>query len=349
MILPSTILIADISGFTNFISTTSLEHSSHIINELLELIIESNTLDLTVSEVEGDAILFYKIGEAVPCDDLSNQCLSMFERFHERLKMIERDTICQCGTCQNASELGLKFVSHFGALKEISVANFKKASGLDMIVCHRLLKNDVPANEYIMISEAYRKELDQGLGCNLPWVASTQSYPDIGDVEVHWAHLNEIKGRIPDPPAKPRVVVPISEDSVSLEIDAPLFKVYGTIIDVDKKADWVVGLDDLENHTPTARVDQRHTCYFQGMGIDFQLLRGEITMDGAVYSETADFRGMPFKHQQTYTLSNTDDGGTSVRFDVNWGDEPVPPDDMKQMYVGGCAASFEVLKTMLEA
>jgi len=26
----------------------------------------------------------------------------------------------------------------------------------------------------------------------------------------------------------------------------------------------------------------------------------------------------------------------------------VIPDDMKQMYVGGCAASFEVLKAMLE-
>ena len=160
MIHPSTIMIANMTGYTDFISTTELEHSSHIVNELLELIVEADELELTVSEIEGDAVLFYKTGDAIPCEALVQQCLAMFHSFHRKLKIIERDSVCQCGVCQNASNLGLKFVAHFGPLKEISVANFKKASGLDMIVAHRLLKNDIAAEEYVLVTDPYLTQLD---------------------------------------------------------------------------------------------------------------------------------------------------------------------------------------------
>jgi uncharacterized protein YndB with AHSA1/START domain len=349
MIHTSTILIADISGFTDFISSTALAHSSHITNELLTLIVESNTLGLTVSEIEGDAVLFYKIGEAIPCSELVEQCISMFEKFHEHLKVIDRDAICKCGTCQGTSNLGLKFVAHFGEITEINIASFTKASGLDMIISHRLLKNEIAEDEYVLVSEAYRKELNWGLGCDLAWVSVAQKYDDIGVIDVHHACLDEVRQRIPDPPGRPKVVIPIGDDKVAFEVDAPLFKVYASLIDVDKKAEWVVGLDSIENHTPIPRVEQRHTCFFQGMGIDFELLKGEITSGAAVYSERADFRGMPFEHQQTYTLTRTDQGKTAVRFEVKWGDDPSPPDEMREQFMGGIAASFEVFKTMLEA
>jgi len=97
MTSPATILIADISGYTHFVSNTALEHSSHIVNELLEIIVEGNELGLTVSEIEGDAVLFYLKGDAIPCDDLVRQCVTTFEAFHTHLKTIDRDAVCQCG------------------------------------------------------------------------------------------------------------------------------------------------------------------------------------------------------------------------------------------------------------
>jgi len=48
--------IPDISGYTKFINETEINHSTHIITELLEIIISSNILDLKVSEIEGDAV-----------------------------------------------------------------------------------------------------------------------------------------------------------------------------------------------------------------------------------------------------------------------------------------------------
>ena len=59
------LFIPDISGFTRFVNGTEIEHSRMIIQELLEGLINSNLMELEISEIEGDAILFYKYGQ--PC------------------------------------------------------------------------------------------------------------------------------------------------------------------------------------------------------------------------------------------------------------------------------------------
>ena len=59
--LQGTIYIPDISGYTNFVGKTAISHSKHIIKELLELIIKSNTVGLQTSSIEGDAVLFIKL------------------------------------------------------------------------------------------------------------------------------------------------------------------------------------------------------------------------------------------------------------------------------------------------
>jgi len=50
------IFIPDISGFTKFVNETEISHSQHIIQELLETIVNSNTLGLSLSEIEGGAV-----------------------------------------------------------------------------------------------------------------------------------------------------------------------------------------------------------------------------------------------------------------------------------------------------
>jgi hypothetical protein len=93
----ATILIPDISGFTDFTSATEIDHSSHIIAELLELIVASNGTGFTLAEIEGDAVLFYRKGVPLSRAQLVDQCLRIFSNFHQRLMVIERDTVCQCG------------------------------------------------------------------------------------------------------------------------------------------------------------------------------------------------------------------------------------------------------------
>ena len=56
----SLLFIPDISGFTHFVQNTEIEHSQHVISELLETLINANTQNLQLAEIEGDALFFYK-------------------------------------------------------------------------------------------------------------------------------------------------------------------------------------------------------------------------------------------------------------------------------------------------
>lgn len=84
------LFIPDISGFTRFVSESEINHSRIIIQELLELLINANQIGLEVSEVEGDAILFYKFGEPPQLKELYKQVEKMFCLFHKSLMAYDR-------------------------------------------------------------------------------------------------------------------------------------------------------------------------------------------------------------------------------------------------------------------
>src|SRR5688572_7288268 len=93
------IFIPDISGFTKFVTYTEVSHAQHIIQELLEILIDSNKINLELSEIEGDAILFYRFGKPPRVEEMTQQVKEMFSRFHMHLKKYERNRICNCGAC----------------------------------------------------------------------------------------------------------------------------------------------------------------------------------------------------------------------------------------------------------
>ncbi|MBX2872940.1 MAG: DUF2652 domain-containing protein, partial [Saprospiraceae bacterium] len=231
------ILIPDISGFTEFLSQTEIEHSTHIINELLEIIIEKNQLDFFLSEIEGDAVLFYRKGESPSTEALIEQCLCMFKAFHYQLQVIARDTVCKCGACQMTHNLNLKFIVHAGELFEYKINRFVKASGIDMIIAHRLLKNQVPGDEYILISGSLTGEKEVlPTKAGLDWQSAADQYASIGSVPYHYTTLGSIRKAIPPPPERDNPALEeINPDdkTLSVEVKAPMQHVYQTLVNVE--------------------------------------------------------------------------------------------------------------------
>ena len=118
--------------------------------------------------------------------EVVDQCTEMFVRFHECLVVIERDSVCRCGAWSLAP-LGVKFIIHFGEIQEISVAGFTKATGREMIVAHKLLKNDIPVREHILVTEAGTEVLGTpGESGRLRWEKES-SEKGVGEVRYDFA------------------------------------------------------------------------------------------------------------------------------------------------------------------
>ena len=109
------LFIPDISGFTEFVQHTSIQHSRHIISEIMELLIDNNTTGLQLAEIEGDALFFYKIEQETNIEQIRGQIKRMYIAFHTYLKRFEYERICQCGACSSVYNLSLKFIVHYGA------------------------------------------------------------------------------------------------------------------------------------------------------------------------------------------------------------------------------------------
>src|SRR5262245_3582254 len=187
------LFIPDISGFTRFVTETEIDHSRRIVQELLEVVIEANQIGLQVSEIEGDAVLFFKFGESPDLKQLSQQVERTFRDFHERLAVYEMSRFCQCRACASACNLTLKIITHYGEFTNYSVKSFEKLIGKDVIVAHQLLKNDIDQHEYWLVTTDLLRD---GPPAELPpWI---QWHPGVkrtesGDVEFRYALLSELR------------------------------------------------------------------------------------------------------------------------------------------------------------
>ncbi|MFH6959520.1 DUF2652 domain-containing protein [Flavobacterium aquidurense] len=151
---PALILIPDISGFTKYIASSEIKHSQDKIALLLESILENNILNFGISEIEGDAVLFYSFEFPYSAKEIILQCKLMFDKFHQKIDEFKLSG-CMCSSCQKLYNLSLKFVLHFGQLGSVMVKDYCKLFGKDLIIAHRLLKNNINSKEYILFTESF--------------------------------------------------------------------------------------------------------------------------------------------------------------------------------------------------
>ncbi len=190
------IFIPDISGFTKFVTKCEINHSNHIISNLINIILNSNRLKLKVSEIEGDAVLFYIKGVPPKKEEIIQLSKRMFIEFHKILNAMERNFFCKCGSCSTASGLTLKFIAHYGVCKEVSIHNATKLIGSDVILAHRLLKNSIPEREYILLSEKYLKTQQSKPIIEEDWVdikSNIENVESFGEIRTNYIPLSPLR------------------------------------------------------------------------------------------------------------------------------------------------------------
>ena len=63
------------------------------------------------------------------------------------------NTLCPCDGCQQSGNLKIKLVGHVGGVAMQKVKQLTELAGVDVIVVHRMLKNNVPVPEYLLMTE----------------------------------------------------------------------------------------------------------------------------------------------------------------------------------------------------
>ena len=196
--LPTLLCIPDISGFTQFMSKTDFELSSKVIPSLLNKIVYSNEIGLKISEIEGDAVLFYKTGDLPSLKDLLNQCKFFYTEFYKQLYALKKRHQGTEAAKIIPEVLGLKIILHYGEeVGLVAVGKRIKLIGEDVITAHRLLKNNIPEEEYILISnDLLSKFSEEEVNIQLDWAHFEKGLikeEHLGEIEFRYIDLTRIQ------------------------------------------------------------------------------------------------------------------------------------------------------------
>ena len=345
----ATILIPDISGFTAFMTNTELGHASKAINMLIEAILEAVGEEYDVSEVLGDAVLLIRKGPAPSKKEILATCLRIFNAFHFRRKWIEQHTICPCGACQAMFKLSLKFVVHHGPLAEMKVGRFVTQSGTDMIVAHRLLKNSINNNEYLLMTEKLLQQVtDSTESIELEWSKSSDEYDAIGKVDYRFALLNNSRNQVPDPPA---LNIEYHTDDTAyheIPIAANFRDAYMEIMNIPGRSQWMPGLQGVEQDGPHVVIGSIHSCRFEDYEAIVSPLRMTASGEEVFYAESCQIKEMNLSLVHEFIFKKTGDNTCifATRF-LNAGDHPIP-EDVKATLLGRIEQMGERLKEYCE-
>jgi hypothetical protein len=136
------LVLADISGYTSFLTQAELGHAREIISELLKLITRQFKSLLTISKLEGDAVFAYVPTRNISRGETLLEVLeTTYQAFRNRIQTSQRLTTCSCRGCKAMPTLDLKFIVHYGQYAFQEIAGHQDLVGHDVILAHRLLKN----------------------------------------------------------------------------------------------------------------------------------------------------------------------------------------------------------------
>jgi hypothetical protein len=184
------LVLADISGFTQFVAGTELEHGPPIIADLLEVVIDRLAPPLEVQEVEGDAVFAFGLdGAVVPTTSLLDVVDEAFVAFTARRGVLAADESCSCRVCRGVGSLDLKIIVHHGAFLRQTVAGRAQLGGAEVILVHRLLKNGVGrAAGYLLLTEAA-----------LAWMEIDPTAAGLVAQAERYEHLGEVRCFVAEP------------------------------------------------------------------------------------------------------------------------------------------------------
>jgi hypothetical protein len=198
------VVIPDISGYTRFMQLTRFAagHAQFVVMQLLDVIINAARPLLLPTRVEGDSVMLYAVSDR---DDLTEGASGpsvaaavhdMVTAFYRKRAELLAGNLCPCDACKHIAELELKVVVHRGDVLRYRLRGMEDLSGMAVIEAHRLLKNSVGRNRYVLVSEAAAEDIR--LFWKLAPEKHRERYDGIGEVLCDLYSLEEETEQVSD-------------------------------------------------------------------------------------------------------------------------------------------------------
>ncbi|HEX5225325.1 MAG TPA: DUF2652 domain-containing protein [Solirubrobacteraceae bacterium] len=251
------LVLADISGYTSYLTGVELEHSHDVLADLLGVVADRLAAVGSLAKLEGDAVFVCDLGGEATGEALLAAIDAAYASFVRRRRTIDVRTTCRCDACARIESLDLKFIAHHGEFVEHVVAGSSELLGADVILVHRLLKNSAGeqtgGDAFALITAACTDAL--GLDPTALGLAPhSERYEDIGEVPC-WTRNVASRWREQER-RDPRRVAP-GEALIEVQracAGAPS-AVWEALLDPVRQLRWRGGATDVESSSPDGARD----------------------------------------------------------------------------------------------
>jgi len=307
------LLIADISGYTAYLTTSEQEHANPILRSLLTALVEQVGDPLHLWRMDGDAILAYSTAQEFPSGEtfLAN-CENLYNAFTTRRRDIIANTTCPCQACANVGTLDLKIMAHHGRFEEMQVGPMKDISGADVILVHKMAKTDVKEvtgiRSYALFSQAAVNEM----GIDAALTPFSQSFDHFGDVQMQVYDLAKAWESFRAQQERHFVTEEESVYTYRRTFSLPVPVVWEGLIDPELKRVWM-DMRSVTVDNPQGRVGSGSDYHCVHDAVEFRYRVTDWEPFSYFSTVIQDSLRPGLKSRETYQLMATDEG-TELRY-----------------------------------
>jgi uncharacterized protein YndB with AHSA1/START domain len=241
---PVCLLIADISGYTGYLAGVELDHSQDILADLIGTVVTALRPTFRLAKLEGDAAFVFAPAAKLDGSLLLDTIERCYFGFRRRRRDVGQATACTCNACARIPDLNLKFVVHHGLALRHRIAGREELLGHDVIVVHRLLKNEVVERlgigAYALLTQA---SVDAGAlePAALGMQPLAETYDHVGEIRT-WAH--DLERRWEEEESRRRVFVTPRQASLTFSVStsAPPQLAWEFVTAAGRRPSWQVGV-----------------------------------------------------------------------------------------------------------
>jgi hypothetical protein len=347
-VIPETgfLVVADLTGYTAYLSRSELEHAPTIAGDLLETIVGRLDPPFRLTKFEGDAAFLYVEDGRADGSLLVDAIEATYIAFRRRLRSIDLASGCDCNSCRLAPQLDLKLFVHHGSYVRTRIAGRDELAGADVIVVHRLLKGAGAAASRARGFALFTGAAIDALGLD-PGAAdllrSEESIEYVGSVATYTLDL-EARWQAEDVVRR----LEVGDDALGLEIDTTVAAapaaVWAHLTSPALRATWEGPI----------RIEETMTNGRRGVGTQAQCVTGRL----ATLEEVVDWQ--PYDHVgwrlavpglgPIAAVADLEPAAPGTRLHVRWayqGGPPAAQADVERVRAERSAA-YARLATVLE-